>query len=95
MDRRSFLGRMALVVGGTAAGRNAVLEEPLAAPLPAPASPPMQIVGVRRIYPPTMVSSGGLCTPLSPCYSFDVRPVRGALPSFKIKRGNLVDAHQD
>jgi hypothetical protein len=84
MDRKHFLKRAALAVGGLVVGRNVELP-PAVASVPPPAVSATQ--AARNI---ALVASGGLCAPLSPFY--DLPPlsvVRDALPTLSVTRGGI------
>ena len=97
MERRTFLKRVGLVVGGLAVGRN----------LPLPESAPVVESVVRdlhivrdstlnsvnefQMFSETFTASGGLCAPFAPIYDLPsfARPIREALPMFTAARGGI------
>jgi len=86
MDRRQFLGRSALVVGGVLVAPRIpleIIEAPVAAAA-IEAAPAASYAG--------LIATGGICAPLTPFYALpalQVRPFRDVLPAFTASRGGL------
>lgn len=86
MDRKRFLGRVGLFIGGLAVGRHVELP-PAVDPVPPPA-----VSAAKAARSMQLVASGGLCAPFTPYYdmpAFAARPIREALPAFTAERGGI------
>lgn len=84
MDRRAFLNRAAGLAALVVAGRHAAPGTAVASTAPA--------TTVEVLAPSSrLVASGGLCAPLTPCYTMPTLrgPLVEVLPRFQATRGML------